>query len=281
MLARRQMRKTLMVSLMTCEKCNIQKRRCVRDAFNSIPGRMCALCRPSLLTLTETRTYLDRHIIEMLDRIKKGTSTYFLEQDVHAYNVIFMGPRDRCLLKKQKQTELVNSRIVQVQKLFETCKIAQDDRNTLQHNSKIIQAYITHGSHGTQRIKKILKKGYRHAKKACALLRSEYATLAQCLDWSVDITCFPRRFVVHENNIHAQAREHIAKKQQQQRENTLRSQRQYSLMNTMRSHGIDTHFIDVLLYREYVHTGIPSVITLCHMAHKKQWLCTKTPFKDV
>ena len=57
--------------VMKCEKYNIQKRRCPRDAFNSIPGKMCALCRPSLLTVTETQMYSDKCVIEMLGHIKK------------------------------------------------------------------------------------------------------------------------------------------------------------------------------------------------------------------
>ena len=231
--------------VMTCEKCNI-KCRCTKDVFNSVIERVCTLCQPTLLTLTETRTYLDRHITELLDRAKKGTSTYFLEQDVRAYNFIFMGPRDRCLIKKQNQIELVNKRIVEIHNLFETCKIARDDRDTLQHNSRII-----HSLHGIQHLKKVLKKGYKHAKKVCVLLSSEYATLAQCLDWAVAITHFPRRFVVHENNIYTQAQEHITKKKIQQREKMLREQRRHLLVQTMHSYNIDAYFINPLLYRQY------------------------------
>ena len=50
----------------------------------------------------------------------------------------------------------------------------------------------------------------------------------------------------------------------------------------MHLYSIDAYFIDpFVIPRQYVHTGVPSIITLCNTAHKKQWLCTKTPFKDI
>ena len=79
--------------LMKCTKCD-KIRSCRTDPFCSVDGSFCFACQEPTLCLTKVRKYLDKYVIDSLDRLEWSGGTYFLTKDIEASDFLFDGPND-------------------------------------------------------------------------------------------------------------------------------------------------------------------------------------------
>ena len=72
------------------------------DPFGSLKGARCYKCQPRLMCLTRAKTYLDSGVLNTIDRVYINGCTFFLLEDIRAYNTIHEGPRD-CKRKREEK----------------------------------------------------------------------------------------------------------------------------------------------------------------------------------
>ena len=267
---------------MTCDKCHTPKRACSEDLFRSVKGMLCHACKPALMSLTQTRDFLDERIISLMDRIENGPCTYFLKEDVKAYDFLFTGPHDRRIEKELKRVQEQQKRTQEVKDLFQVCKVHENDYDTL-IVSRYIREYEKRGAYGLRRLKKLVLKGYKPAKQEWTRLNATVTdiSLAQCLDWTVDQTQYPKRFVVNGKHIRPQIQNHIEQCQRRKQALIDRDERRERLSTRLAQLDIHKRYVDAHMYSQYIYNGTPALDTVLSNTHRRYWLLTKTPFTDI
>ena len=85
-----------------CNSCG-KTRRCISDPFDCHGEMTCLACQPKLMSLTEARRYIDHRVLQCISQIKKSGCTFFLKNDIAAFDYIFDGPNDRQMFRDNKK----------------------------------------------------------------------------------------------------------------------------------------------------------------------------------
>ena len=139
-----------------CHGCHNSPRRCSEDPFGSLPGYRCYKCQPQLMCLTRAKTYLDPNVLNKLDRVYKNGCTFFLLEDIRAYNTIFEGPRDRKRKREEKKKHLIQERERVVNALFDRAGILDTKDREGYMSCKYIKVFIRNGEVGKRKIQNLI-----------------------------------------------------------------------------------------------------------------------------
>ena len=287
--------------VMTCTNCESTKRRCRRDPFLSVMGSMCYNCQPRLMSLTETRQYLDRCAIKTLDKVYRYNCTYFLYDDVLACDFIFDGPNDRRIEREKRNVISTSKRCISVNTVFTKNNIEDpDELEQLQH-STYIKSFINYGKHGIRAITKLINECYvaskitqnqliqfynsmnidtvnfKHTHPLCNGVLTQVPTLGRIIDWAVTLDYQKPFFNIDIARIEIEANSLRTYIERYYRSKKEREQRQQLLRLAVEHYELDTKFAQSTVDR-YIHHNIPTIDKVCKTLHEMMWLYNKTPF---
>ena len=263
-----------------CHGCHNSPRRCSVDPFGSLQGCRCYKCQPRLMCLTRAKTYLDSSVLNRLDRVYKNGCTFFLLEDIRAYNTLFEGPRDRKRKREEKKRYIQQERERVVGSLFDPAGILDTKDRDGYMCCKYIKMFVRCGEVGKRNIQNLINLCHKRSKEVYTELQQAQIpdmplvlTLGACLGWGVNkMGCkysidLQRIEIAKENFLDFKTKYELRKRE--------KSERQEMLCDAFIRHGISTSRIDTYSYVSY---GTPSIEDTCRRMHEVKWLHECTPF---
>ena len=145
------------------------------------------------MCLTRAKTYLDPNVLNKLDRVYKNGCTFFLSEDIRAYNTIFEGPRDRKRKREEKKKHLIQERERVVNALFDRAGILDTKDREGYMSCKYIKVFIRNGEVGKRKIQNLITLCHKRSKEVYTELQQEQTpdmplvlTLGACLGWGIN-----------------------------------------------------------------------------------------------
>ena len=262
-----------------CDKCE-KLSRCRKDPFGHYSGMHCIYCQSDVMCLTKVRKYLDGDVIKSMDRMYIGTGTYYLKEDVEAYDFIFDGPNDRRMFREIKSDGQITKRFQTIDNIYTNLGIFEN-RNEF-NGCRYINAFIQRGKYGIRAIKSLISQCHVKAKEVYdEIERLNRHTrlnmsLGTVLSWAVVISFNERpKFSVQSNRIETEKQVFFDLIRRMEVADFQRQERKTSLMLAFERHDISTSKID---HYPYVWFGEPSLYETCKQMHFIKWLHESTPF---
>ena len=264
---------------MKCTKCD-KIRSCRTDPFCSVDGSFCFACQEPTLCLTKVRKYLDKYVIDSLDRLEWSGGTYFLTKDIEASDFLFDGPNDRRKRRELNSESRVQQRFQKIQSIYTKLNIVSYGKQF--NYCRYVNAFIYTGKYGIRAIKALLEQCYQRAidiyNEIEAMNRHNRLnmSLGIILSWAVTLR-------VHELphfEIDLQRMETEKESFFQLVERIELSEREHERRKTELTVAFESHRFPLKSVDNYpyVNFGEPSIEETCKQMHVIKWLHESTPF---
>ena len=146
----------------TCNKC-ARICRCRKDPFGYYDGFQCYNCQSDVMCLTKVRKYLDGDVIKSMDKMYIGQGTYYLREDVEAYDFIFDGPKDRRIRREIQSDIRITKRFQRIDDIYAKLGITEN-RNEF-NGCRYIDSFIQRGKYGIRMITSLITRCHVKAKE--------------------------------------------------------------------------------------------------------------------
>ena len=273
-----------------CSTCG-KTRRCIRDPFDSIKGMTCWTCQPEFMSLTEAQRFVDHNVLHRISKIKKNGCTFFLKNDIVAYDYIFDGPNDRRIVREKKFAFTSSTRYDRVNAVIESVPDLSDTEKKDLNDTKYIESYVRQNRYGIRFIKRLIIKFTAIAKNVHSEIvntltdsqiniikeKHLYFTLGTCLGWIINKKRInnKHRYIFDLEKMNNEKNAFLQLVQTLEVLKTQKTERKTNLTLALQRHGLTIASIDKY---PYVLFGVPTIRETCEQVHQLKWLHDNTPF---